>query len=53
MGNYECENRQRYSYINLFRSAIGNNLLVMDVNVRPHRASLVTDYLEDEGIERI
>lgn len=33
--------------------AIGNNFLPVDDNVRPHRAALVTDYLEGEGIQRM
>ena len=40
-------------YVKLFRGAIGNDFLLMDDNARPHRAALVTDYLEDEGIQRM
>lgn len=40
-------------HVKLFRGAIGNNFLLIHDNARPHRAALVTDYLEGEGIKHM
>lgn len=32
---------------------IGNNLILVDDNARPHRARIVTEFLEDHNIERM
>lgn len=40
-------------YVRLFNGAIGPQFLYMDDNARPHRAGLVDDYLESEGIQRM
>lgn len=37
----------------MFMDAIDNVFLLMDSNVRPHRAALVTDYPEDEEVKRM
>ena len=36
-----------------FAGAVGGRFLLMDDNARPHRARVVTSYLEDEGIARM
>ncbi|GFW01439.1 hypothetical protein TNCV_5030891 [Trichonephila clavipes] len=33
-------------------AAIGNDFILMDDNARPHRARIVEEYLEDDGLER-
>jgi hypothetical protein len=33
--------------------AVGDGFILMDDNARPHRARVVTDYLENETIERM
>ena len=40
-------------YVPPFAGAVGDNFVLMDDNARPHRARVVNDYLEDEGIERL
>ena len=40
-------------YVRPFAGAVGDNFVLMDDNARPHRARVVNDYLEDEGIERL
>lgn len=40
-------------HVKLFRGAVGDNFLLMDDNARPHRADLVNEYLETEGIQRM
>ena len=35
-----------------YAGTIGHSFLFMDDNARPHRAGLVDDMLEEEGIER-
>ena len=39
-------------YVWPFAGAVGANFVLMDDNASPHRARVVTDSLEDEGIER-
>ncbi|GFV99397.1 transposable element Tc3 transposase [Trichonephila clavipes] len=41
------------SYVRPYAAAIGNDLILMDDNARPHRARIVEEYLEDHGLERI
>lgn len=41
------------TYGKLFRGEIGNNLLLMDDNIRPHHAALMTDNHEREKIQRM
>ena len=36
-----------------YAGAVGEDFVVMDDNARPHRAYVVTEYLEREGIERM
>ena len=36
-----------------YAGAIGYDFILMDDNARPHRARVVTDYLETETIERM
>lgn len=36
-------------HVKIFKDAIGNNFILIDNNVRPHCASLVTNYLESKG----
>ena len=36
-----------------YAGAIGDDFILMDDNARPHRARVVTDYLETETIERM
>lgn len=52
-------NAQRYRdeilepYVRLFRGAIGPEFIFMDDNATSHRAQLVDEYLESEGIRRM
>jgi transposase len=39
--------------VRLFRGAVGEEFIFMDDNARPHRAILVDEYLETEGIQRM
>ncbi|GFY23084.1 putative DD41D transposase [Trichonephila clavipes] len=39
--------------VRLFASAVGPTFVLMDDNARPHRADIVDDYLEREGIARM
>ena len=39
------------AYVRLHAAAIGNDFILMDDNARPHRAVLVEDYLESQGLE--
>ena len=34
-------------------AAIGNNYILMDDNAQPHRAVLVENYLDSQGLERM
>ena len=36
-----------------YPGAVGDGFILMDDNARPHRARVVTDYLENETIERM
>jgi hypothetical protein len=36
-----------------YAGAVGGGFILMDDNARPHRARVVTDYLENETIERM
>ncbi|GFY18689.1 transposable element Tcb2 transposase [Trichonephila clavipes] len=40
-------------YVRPYAAAIGNDFILMDDNVRPHRARIVEEYLEDHGLERM
>ena len=40
-------------YVRVFRGAHGADIVFMDDNACPHRTTLVDDFLESEGIERI
>ena len=40
-------------YVRPFAGAVGENIVLMDDNARPHRTRVVNEYLEDEGIERL
>ncbi|GFX33810.1 transposable element Tcb2 transposase [Trichonephila clavipes] len=40
-------------YVHLFRCACGPETILMDGNVRPHRALLGDEYLESEDIHRM
>ncbi|UYV76586.1 K02A2.6-like, partial [Cordylochernes scorpioides] len=40
-------------YLRPYRDQIGHNLILMDDNVRPHRARLVNEYLQSENIRRM
>ena len=40
-------------YVRPFAGAVGDNFVLMDDNALLHRARVVNDYLEDEGIERL
>ena len=40
------------AFVEPYAGAIGYSFLIMDDNARPHRAELVDDMLEEEGIER-
>jgi hypothetical protein len=52
-------NAQRYRdeilepHVRLFKGAVGPDFILMDDNARPHRALLVDDFLESEGIQRM
>ncbi|KFM63017.1 Transposable element Tc3 transposase, partial [Stegodyphus mimosarum] len=39
--------------VRLYAAAVGFNFVLMDDNARPHRADIVDDYLESEGIARM
>ncbi|KFM63362.1 Histone-lysine N-methyltransferase SETMAR, partial [Stegodyphus mimosarum] len=39
--------------VRLYAAAVGHTFVLMDDNARPHRADIVDDYLESEGIARI
>ncbi|GFX03573.1 transposable element Tcb1 transposase [Trichonephila clavipes] len=39
--------------VRLYPAAVGPTFVLMDDNARPHRAYIVDDYLESEGIARI
>ena len=41
------------AYNQPYAAAIDNDFILMDDNARPHRAVLVEDYRENEGLERI
>ncbi|GFT60608.1 DDE_3 domain-containing protein [Trichonephila clavipes] len=38
------------SYVSLFRGACGPEFILMDNNVRPHRALMIDEFLESEDI---
>ncbi|GFU18190.1 glutathione S-transferase 1, isoform C [Trichonephila clavipes] len=40
-------------YVRLFRGACSSEFILMDDNVRPHRALLVDEFLESEDIRRM
>ncbi|GFX09908.1 transposable element Tcb2 transposase [Trichonephila clavipes] len=40
-------------YVRPYAAAIGNDIILMDDNARPHRARIVEEYLEDHGLERM
>ncbi|GFT72421.1 transposable element Tcb2 transposase [Trichonephila clavipes] len=40
-------------YVRPYAAAIGNDFILMDDNARPHRARIVEEYLEDQGLERM
>ncbi|GBM34646.1 hypothetical protein AVEN_122041-1 [Araneus ventricosus] len=42
-----------HPYVRPYAGAIGNDFIVMDDYVRPHRAVVVEDYLEGHGLERM
>ncbi|GFX53683.1 transposable element Tcb1 transposase [Trichonephila clavipes] len=39
--------------VRLYSAAVGPTFVLMDDNARPHRADIVDDYLESEGIARM
>ncbi|GFS66885.1 transposable element Tcb2 transposase [Trichonephila clavipes] len=39
--------------VRLYATAVGPTFVLMDDNIRPHRADIVDDYLESEGIARM
>ncbi|GFV83228.1 transposable element Tcb1 transposase [Trichonephila clavipes] len=39
--------------VRLYAAAVGPTFVLMDNNARPHRADIVDDYLESEGIARM
>ncbi|GFT83285.1 transposable element Tcb1 transposase [Trichonephila clavipes] len=39
--------------VRLYAAAVGPTFVLMDDNARPHRADIVDDYLDSEGIERM
>ena len=41
------------SIVKLYASAVGPSFVLMDNNARPHRAVIVDDFLESEGIAHI
>lgn len=40
-------------FVRLYAAAVGPTFVLMDDNARPHRADIVDDYLESEGIARM
>ena len=42
-----------HEFVRQYAGAVGQDFLLMDDNARPHRARVVTEYLEQEGIERM
>ena len=40
-------------YVRLFQGAVGEDFIFMDDNARPHRALLVDEFLEEEGIRQM
>ncbi|GFX68860.1 transposable element Tcb2 transposase [Trichonephila clavipes] len=48
---YRCEVLE--SIVRSYAAAVGPTFVLMDDNARPHRADIVDDYLESEGIARI
>ena len=48
-----CRNEVLEATVRLFRGAVGPDFLFMDDNAPPHRAALVDDFLESEGIKRM
>ncbi|GFW17930.1 transposable element Tcb1 transposase [Trichonephila clavipes] len=41
------------SIVRFYAAAVGPTFALMDDNARPHRADIVDDYLENEGIARV
>ena len=39
------------AYARPYAVAIGNDFILLDDNAQPHRAMLVEDYLESQGLE--
>ncbi|GFW67361.1 transposable element Tcb1 transposase [Trichonephila clavipes] len=39
--------------VRLYAAAVGRTFVLMDDNARPHRADIIDDYLESEGIARM
>ncbi|GFT24921.1 transposable element Tcb1 transposase [Trichonephila clavipes] len=39
--------------VRLYAAAVGPTIVLMDDNARPHRADIVDDYMESEGIARM
>jgi len=39
--------------VRFYAAAVGSTLVLMDDTARPHRAAIVDDYLESEGIARM
>ena len=52
-------NAQRYLHVILtplvipYAGAVGEGFILMDDNARPHRARVVDQFLEDQGVERM
>ena len=42
-----------HEFVRPYAGAVGEDFVLMDDNARPHRAHVVTEYLEREGIERM
>ena len=42
-----------HEFVRPYAGAVGQDFLLMDDNAGPHRARVVTEYLEHEGIERM
>ena len=40
-----------HAYVRPYAGAVGQGFILMDDNARPHRARVVTKYLEREGID--
>ncbi|UYV60406.1 hypothetical protein LAZ67_1001055 [Cordylochernes scorpioides] len=40
-------------YVRFFRGGVGTSFIFMDDNARPHRALVVDEYLESEGIQKM